>query len=142
MRAEVALQWLSEGEGSVVSLVNGVATPAHGTPLLGLVAGLSRALEEEGLERDLLHYGMPALTRRRVMAGVSAVLSLDHPSPRYSTPSRLALSSPDAQALFDQLVHRKARALCREQPGLIEALLTRALGQPVSPGASRGSQAA
>ena len=142
LRAEVALQWLTEGEGTVTTLVNGVTTPAHGTPLLGLVAGLSRALEEEGLERNLLHYGMPALTRRRVLPGVSAVLALEHPCPRYSTPARLALASPDALALFESLVHRKVRALCREQPGLIEALLTRALGQPVSPGAHRGNQAA
>ena len=133
LQAEVALQWLPEGEGGVLSVVNDEPTPGHGTPLLGFVAGLSRALEEEGLDRDLLHYGMPALTRKRVLSGVAAVLRLSHPSPLYSSPSRAALSSRDALALFEQLTFRKVRALCKETPGLIEALLSRALGVPVGP---------
>jgi len=135
--AEVALQWLVGGEGSVLSVVNDEITPGHGTPLVGFVAGLSKALEEEGLDRDLLHYGMPALTKRRVLPGVAVVLRLSHPSPLYSTPARSALASRDAQPLFEQLAHRKVRALCHENPGLIEALLTRALGMPVGKQAER-----
>lgn len=141
LRAEVALQWLEEGEGSVLSVVNDAPTPGHGTPLQGLAAGLSRALEEEGLDRDLLHYGMPALTRKRVLSGVAAVVKLEHPSPLYSSPSRSALSSQDALGLFEQLTYRKVRALCKETPGLIEALLMRALGVPVGkPGEWRARQ--
>ncbi|MCS6898468.1 MAG: hypothetical protein RMJ98_01710 [Myxococcales bacterium] len=141
LRAEVALQWLVEGEGKVLSVVNDAPTPGHGTPLQGLAAGLSRALEEEGLDQDLLHYGMPALTRKRVLSGVAAVIRLEHPSPLYSSPSRSALSSRDALELFEQLTYRKVRALCKETPGLIEALLTRALGVPVGkPGEWRTRQ--
>jgi DNA gyrase subunit B len=131
LEAEVALQWLPQGEGRVLSVVNDLPTPGHGTHLLGFVAGLSRALEEEGLDRDLLHYGMPALTKKRVLAGVGAVLRLEHPRPLYASPARTALSSKDALGLFEQVTYRKVRALCREHPGLIEALLERALGVPV-----------
>jgi DNA gyrase/topoisomerase IV subunit B len=141
LRAEVALQWLVDAPGSVLSVVNDAPTPGHGTPLQGLATGLSRALEEEGLDRDLLHYGMPALTGKRVLTGVAAVLKLEHPTPLYSSPSRAALSSRDAAGLFEQLIYRKARALFAETPGLIEVLLTKALGVPVGkPGEWRARQ--
>lgn len=131
MSAEVAFQWLVEGTGSVLSVVNDAPTPGHGTPLLGFVAGLCRALEEEGLEQNLLHYGMPALTPKRVLRGVAAILRLEHPAPLYSSPSRSALSSRDAHTLFEQLAFNKIRALCKENSGLIQTLLSRALDIPI-----------
>lgn len=130
IRAEIALQWLEHGDGEIRSFVNGARTTQHGTHLTGFVDGLIKALEEEGLERNLLHYKMPQLTRKRVLPGVVACLRFEAPGPIFSSFSRVALASREASPLFEQLTRRKVRGLCHEHPGLVEALLQKAMEAP------------
>ncbi len=101
---EFALAWLPQGELIQESYVNLIPTAQGGTHVNGLRSGLTHALREFCEFRSLLPRGI-RLAPEDVWDRLSFVLSLKISDPQFSGQTKERLSSRDAAALVENVVH-------------------------------------
>jgi topoisomerase IV subunit B len=101
---DFALAWLPEGEVIQESYVNLIPTVQGGTHANGLRSGLTEALREFCDIRNLLPRGVK-LAPEDVWDRLCFVLSLKMQDPQFSGQTKERLSSRDAAAFVENIVH-------------------------------------
>ena len=101
---DVALAWVIEGELVQESYVNLIPTVQGGTHVNGLRSGLTNALREFCDIRDLLPRGVK-LAPEDVWERLAFVLSVKLQDPQFAGQTKERLSSRDAAALVEGVVH-------------------------------------
>jgi len=116
MTIEVAIQYTDAFNENVLSFANGIYTPDGGMHLTGFRTALTRALNDYARKAGLLKDNDENLSGEDVREGLTAVLSLKHPSPQFEGQTKAKLGNPEARTAVDSVVAEGLTIYLEENP--------------------------
>lgn len=133
--AEVALQYNTSYQDTLMTFANNIHTMEGGTHETGFKTALSRVLNEYGKKLNVLK-GDDRLTGDDVMEGLCAVVSVKLRDAQFEGQTKTKLGNSDMRTFVYNAVNEKLSEFMEENPAVCRAILDKAMA------ASRAREAA
>ncbi len=126
MSVEVALQWTDTYYEVMHPFTNNVPNRDGGTHVQGFKTALTKCLNQYGAERNLLKElkGAP-LSGDDVREGLTAVISVRHPHPSYSSQTKDKLVSSEVAGLVSSIVNDKLSTWFDQNPQVAKTVVSK-----------------
>ena len=96
IRVECAMQYINEFHENVLGFCNNIYNAEGGTHLTGFKANLTSVMNQYARELGVLKDKDPNFTGADVRNGLTAIISIKHPDPRFEGQTKTKLDNPDA----------------------------------------------
>jgi DNA gyrase subunit B len=113
---EIAMQWSDAYNESVFPYTNNVYNRDGGTHLTGLRTALTRVINQYGAREKLLKDLKNPLTGEDVREGLTAIISVKHPDPSFSSQTKDKLVSSEVKGIVESIVNEKLSQYLEEDP--------------------------
>ncbi|MHA1622580.1 MAG: ATP-binding protein, partial [Candidatus Heimdallarchaeaceae archaeon] len=88
----------------IMGYVNGIYTSEGGTHISGFKAGLTRAINEYGREKNILTSKDENLRGEDVREGIIAIISIKHPDPQFEGQTKTKLGNSEVEGIVQRVV--------------------------------------
>ncbi len=113
---EIAMQWSDSYNESIFPYTNNVFNRDGGTHLTGLRTALTRVINQYGSREKLLRDLKNPLSGEDVREGLTAVISVKHPDPAFSSQTKDKLVSSEVKGIVESVLNEKLRQYLEEDP--------------------------
>ena len=113
---DVALQYTIEYTENVRSYVNNIHTIEGGTHLSGFRTALTRSLNNYGKNENLFKEKAPIPTGEDFREGLTAVISIRVPNPRFEGQTKTKLGNSEVEGIVNSVVGEKLAKFLEENP--------------------------
>ena len=113
---QLALQWTDAYQENILCFTNNIANKDGGTHLTGLRTALTKVVNSYASEHNLLKQHKGTLSGEDVREGLTAVLSIKHPDPKFSSQIKDKLVSGEVTGLVSGLVNEELSKFFEENP--------------------------
>ena len=125
VEVEVAMQWTDAYVEQVYCFTNNVYNDEGGTHLIGLRAALTRALNAYATKENLLKGIKEPPTGEDVREGLTAVVAVKMPNPKFDSQPKHKLLNNEAKSAVEGLVGGKMTEYLLENPGFGRAVINK-----------------
>lgn len=119
---ELAIQYNDGYKEDMFSFVNNINTSEGGTHLSGFRAALTRTINSYIISRELLKDNSISITGDDVREGLTAVLSIKHPSPQFEGQTKTKLGNNEVKGIVEQAVNEKLSEFFEENPSIARGI--------------------
>ena len=113
---EIAMQWSDSYNESIFPYTNNVFNRDGGTHLTGLRTALTRVINQYGSREKLLKDLKNPLSGEDVREGLTAIISVKHPDPSFSSQTKDKLVSSEVKGIVESVLNEKLGQYLEEEP--------------------------
>lgn len=124
---EAAIQYTDAYTESVYSFANTINTIDGGTHLTGLRSSLTRVINDYARKNGLLKDADPNFSGDDTREGLTAIVSVKHPSPQFESQTKVKLMNPEVQTYVTQVVGDAFGTFLEENPQAARAIVAKCL---------------
>jgi len=122
---ELALQWSDAFSETIFCYTNIIRNKDGGTHMTGLRGALTKSVNNHAKKRNLLKGN--SLSGDDVREGLSAVVSVKHPDPSFSSQTKDKLVSSEVTSIVETVVYEKLGEFFEENPSVGKLIVDKAL---------------
>ncbi len=127
IEVEIALQWSNAFTESIRCFTNNVHNKDGGTHLTGFRTALTRTLNSFGNAEKLLKDLKSPLSGDDVREGLTAVISVKHPDPAFSSQTKDKLVSSEVKGIVEGVVGERLHQFLDENPQTAKRIVDKAV---------------
>ncbi len=124
---EAAIQYTDAYTESVYSFANTINTIDGGTHLTGLRSALTRVVNDYARKNGLLKDSDPNFSGDDTREGLTAIVSVKHPTPQFESQTKVKLMNPEVQTYVTQVVGDAFATFLDENPQAAKAIIAKCL---------------
>jgi DNA gyrase subunit B len=125
---EVAMQWSSSYQESLLSFANNINTHEGGSHLSGFRSALTRTLNAYAKQKGLLKEGKDEnLSGEDVREGLTAIISVKVAEPQFEGQTKTKLGNPPVEGFVQQAVNRGLAEFLEENPQDARSIISKAV---------------
>ncbi|MFH0899995.1 MAG: DNA gyrase subunit B, partial [Pseudomonadota bacterium] len=127
IEVEIALQWNDSFQELIYCFTNNIKNRDGGAHLTGFRQGLTRTINNYGQQGNLLRELKSGLSGDDLREGLTAVVSIKHPDPKFSNQPKDKLVSSEATGVVAAVVNEKLGRFFEEHPREAKAIVQKAV---------------
>ena len=120
---ECSLKWNAGYSEEMLPFVNNIHQKDGGTHLLGFRSALTRVINKYALDGNLLKKNKITLTGDDTREGLTGVLSLKVPDPKFSSQTKDKLVSSEVRFIVESIINDKLSTWFDQNPGIKKVVL-------------------
>jgi DNA gyrase subunit B len=124
---EVAMQWNSSYQESLLSFANNINTHEGGTHLSGFRSALTRTVNNYARQKGELKEKDPNLQGEDVREGLTAIISVKIRDPQFEGQTKTKLGNPPVEGFVQTAVNRGLGEFLEENPSEARRIITKAV---------------
>ncbi len=124
---EGAFQYTDSFAESVYAFANTINTIDGGTHLTGLRAAVTRTINNYARSKKLLKDSDPNFTGDDTREGLTAIISIKHPSPQFESQTKVKLMNAEVKTHAQQVVGEGMEIFLEENPSAAKAIVNKCL---------------
>src|SRR5205814_1777615 len=124
---EVAMQWSSSYQESLLSFANNINTHEGGSHLSGFRSALTRTLNAYAKQKGLLKEKEDNLAGEDVREGLTAIISVKVADPQFEGQTKTKLGNPPVEGFVQQAINRGLAEFLEENPQDARAIISKAV---------------
>lgn len=123
IEVEVAIQYNSDFSEEILGFCNNIYNSEGGTHLTGFKTGLTTLLNQYAREIGVLKQKDDNFTGADIRNGISAIVSIKHPEPRFEGQTKTKLDNPDAAKSVSQITTEKLTLFFDRNKDVLKSIL-------------------
>ncbi|MBL8740715.1 MAG: DNA topoisomerase (ATP-hydrolyzing) subunit B [Myxococcales bacterium] len=127
VQVEVALQWNGSYTESIYCYTNNIHNKDGGTHLTGLRTALTKTVNNYGTTHNLFKDLKQGLQGEDSREGLTAVISVKHPDPSFSSQTKEKLVSSEVRVIVENIVSEKLGEFFEENPQTAKKIIEKAV---------------
>jgi Type IIA topoisomerase (DNA gyrase/topo II, topoisomerase IV), B subunit len=125
LEVECSLKWNSGYSEDVYSYTNNIYQKDGGTHLLGFRSALTRVINKYANEQNLLKKNKVSISGDDIKEGLTCVLSIKIPDPKFSSQTKDKLVSSEVRNIVETLVNEKLSVWFDQNPAIAKVILAK-----------------
>jgi DNA gyrase subunit B len=123
VEVECSLKWNAGYSEEMLPFANNIHQKDGGTHLLGFRSALTRVINKYAIDGNLLKKNKIALTGDDTREGLTGVLSIKIPDPKFSSQTKDKLVSSEVRFIVESIVNEKLSTWLDQNPGIKKIIL-------------------
>ena len=129
---QCSLKWNAGYNEDVYPYTNNIYQKDGGTHLLGFRSALTRVINKYASEQNLLKKNKVTLSGDDIKEGLTCVLSVKIPDPKFSSQTKDKLVSSEVRNIVESIVNEKLSIWFDQNPGISKIILTKIIQAAVA----------
>tara|TARA_B100000579_G_scaffold295629_1_gene245752 strand:+ start:721 stop:2778 length:2058 start_codon:yes stop_codon:yes gene_type:complete len=125
LEVECSLYWNAGYSEDVYSYTNNIYQKDGGTHLLGFRSALTRVINKYAAEQNLLKKSKVSISGDDIKEGLTCVLSIKIPDPKFSSQTKDKLVSSEVRNIVENLVNEKLSVWFDQNPSVAKVILAK-----------------
>ena len=126
-QVDIALQWNDSYQDAVYCFTNNIKNKDGGTHLTGFRAALTRTVNAYAQGAGLLKDLKNGLSGDDISEGLTAIVSVKHPDPKFSNQPKDKLVSSEVKGIVERVVNEKLGRFLEEHPREAKQIIEKAV---------------
>ena len=124
---ECSLKWNAAYNEDVYSFTNNIFQKDGGTHLLGFRSALTRVINKYATENNLLKKNKVTISGDDIKEGLTCVLSIKVPDPKFSSQTKDKLVSSEIRPIVETVINEKLSICFDQNPSLAKIVLSKVI---------------
>lgn len=124
---ELAMRWNTGYHENVICFTNNIKQADGGTHLAGFRSAITKVVNSYAVNNDLIKKGKLVISGDDVREGLTAILSVKMPDPRFSSQTKDKLVSSEVRSVIDSCVNEKFGQFLEENPNVARIVIEKAV---------------